>query len=80
MSQSKIINSLSKQELEDILCDLSNSNWKVKMFLYKINKSYTEVYFAKNFNSNIKRLLDDMIEKKSVPILRDRKINRILNI
>jgi len=77
MSQDEIIKSLSKQELEDVLCELSNSNWKVNMYLYKSNKSYTEMYLG-TMPIHIKNLLDKMIAEKAIPILRDKKINKIL--
>lgn len=78
MSQDEIIKSLSKQELEDILCELSNSNWKVNMYLYKSNRSYTEIHFSTSMPIHIRHLLNRMIAEKAIPILRDKKINKIL--
>ena len=79
MSQDEIIKSLSKQELEDILCELSNSNWKVNVYLYKSNRSYTEMYRSTSIPIHIRHLLNKMIMEKSIPILRDKKIELITN-
>ena len=74
---------ITESQLQEVLDDLARNNWKINALLQKKEINGEKIYDYDGFelwtNKILKQKLDEVILIKIKPILRQNKINSILN-